>query len=79
MVWLYNLLSARWFQAVGVTTRKGCKSCLWKVKETYGQKKKEQRLAPTFVNLKSNTMKNTVQRYGFFGYLQIFWVKICVI
>ena len=23
------------------------------------------------VNLKSNTMKNTVQRYGFFGYLQI--------
>ena len=35
-------------------------------------KKKEQRLAPTFVNLKSNTMKNTVQRYGFFGYLQIF-------
>ncbi len=27
-------------------------------------KKKEQRLAPTFVNLKSNTMKNTLQRYG---------------
>ena len=26
--------------------------------------KKEQRLAPTFVNLKSNTMKNTLQRYG---------------
>ena len=26
-------------------------------------KKKEQRLAPTFVNLKSNTMKNTMQRY----------------
>ena len=26
--------------------------------------KKEQRLAPTFVNLKSNTMKNTMQRYG---------------
>ena len=25
-------------------------------------KKKEQRLAPTFVNLKSNTMKNTLQR-----------------
>ena len=29
--------------------------------------KKEQRLAPTFVNLKSNTMKNTLQRYGLFG------------
>ena len=26
----------------------------------------------SFVNLKSNTMKNTVQRYGLFGYLQIF-------
>ena len=33
--------------------------------------KKEQRFAPTFVNLKSNTMKNTMQRYGFFGKLQI--------
>ena len=33
--------------------------------------KKEQRLAPTFVNLKSNTMKNTVQRYGLFRNLQI--------
>jgi len=32
--------------------------------EAYRHKKKEQRLAPTFVNLKSNTMKNTVQRYG---------------
>ena len=29
--------------------------------------KKEQRLAPTFVNLKSNTMKNTLQRYGLLG------------
>ena len=28
-------------------------------------KKKESRLTPTFVNLKSNTMKNTLQRYGF--------------
>ena len=25
----------------------------------------------SFVNLKSNTMKNTVQRYGLFGFLQI--------
>ena len=33
--------------------------------------KKEQRHAPTFVNLKSNTMKNTVQRYGFFPNPQI--------
>ena len=32
--------------------------------------KKEQRLAPTFVNLKSNTMKNTVQIYGLSGILQ---------
>ena len=32
--------------------------------------KKEQRLAPTFVNLKSNTMKNTMQKYGYFGNLQ---------
>ena len=38
-------------------------------------KKKEQRLAPTFVNLKSNTMKNTVQRYGFLANLQIFWME----
>ena len=27
-------------------------------------KKKESRLTPTFVNLKSNTMKNTLQMYG---------------
>ena len=30
---------------------------------------------PIFVNLKSNTMKNTVQRYGLFGHLQIFRPK----
>ena len=30
----------------------------------------KKRLAPTFVNLKSNTMKNTMQRYGYFGNLQ---------
>jgi len=34
----------------------------------YGHKKKEQRLAPTFVNLKSNTMKNTMQRYVLLWY-----------
>ena len=33
-------------------------------------KKRSKRLAPTFVNLKSNTMKNTMQRYGYFGNLQ---------
>ena len=33
-------------------------------------KKKEYRCTPTFVNLKSNTMKNTLQRYGLLGYLQ---------
>ena len=34
-------------------------------------KKKEQRLAPTFVNLKSNTMKNTLQMYVLLRNLQI--------
>ena len=29
----------------------------------------------SFVNLKSNTMKNTLQRYGLLGYLQIFGVN----
>ena len=38
--------------------------------EGYGHKKRAP-LSPTFVNLKSNTMKNTVQRYGFRGNLQI--------
>jgi hypothetical protein len=31
------------------------------------------------VNLKSNTMKNTMQRYGFWANLQINRVKNCVI
>ena len=43
--------------------------------EAYRHKKKEQRLAPTFVNLKSNTMKNTVQRYGLLRNLQIISLK----
>ncbi len=30
---------------------------------------------PTFVNLKSNTMKNTMQRYCFFDYPQAFASK----
>ena len=42
---------------------------------TYGHKKKEYRCTPTFVNLKSNTMKNTVQRYGLLEYLQIKQIK----
>ena len=33
--------------------------------------KKGATLCSNLVNLKSNTMKNTVQRYGFFGKLQI--------
>ena len=36
-----------------------------------GKKKKEYRCTPTFVNLKSNTMKNTLQRYAFLVNLQI--------
>ena len=36
----------------------------------YGHKKRAP-LSPTFVNLKSNTMKNTLQRYAFFSDLQI--------
>ena len=32
--------------------------------------KKRAPLSPTFVNLKSNTMKNTMQRYDFSGILQ---------
>ena len=42
---------------------------------TYGHKKKEYRCTPTFVNLKSNTMKNTVQRYELLIYLQIIQEK----
>ena len=41
--------------------------------------KKEQRLAPTFVNLKSNTMKNTLQRYGHLLNLQIIQEKKYVV
>ena len=32
--------------------------------------KQEYRCTPTFVNLKSNTMKNTLQMYGLFRHLQ---------
>ena len=35
------------------------------------EQKKEYRCTPTFVNLKSNTMKNTLQRYGHLLNLQI--------
>ena len=37
--------------------------------------KKEYRCTPTFVNLKSNTMKNTLQRYGLLINLQIIQLK----
>ncbi len=34
---------------------------------------------PNLVNLKSNTMKNTIQRYGLFCFLQIFQLFLCVL
>ena len=34
----------------------------------YWAQKKGLRQVPTFVNLKSNTMKNTMQRYNHLGY-----------
>ncbi len=37
--------------------------------------KKEYRCTPTFDNLKSNTKKNTLQRYGLMQYLQIIQKK----
>ena len=37
----------------------------------YGHKKRSNALLQPFVNLKSNTMKNTVQRYGILRNLQI--------
>ena len=43
--------------------------------EMHGHKKKEYRCTPTFVNLKSNTMKNTLQRYGHLLNLQIIQEK----
>ena len=41
--------------------------------------KKEQRLAPTFVNLKSNTMKNTLQIYGHLLKIQVLESNQCVL
>ena len=40
------------------------------VKNWVKTKKKGYRCSPTFVNLKSNTMKNTLQRYSFSFNLQ---------
>ena len=34
---------------------------------------------PNLVNLKSNTMKNTIQRYGLFWFLQIMQIILCVL
>ena len=34
---------------------------------------------PNLVNLKSNTMKNTIQRYGLFCFLQIFQLFLRVL
>ncbi len=41
--------------------------------------KKEYRCTPTFVNLKSNTLKNTLQRYGLLINLQIIHLKYFVL
>jgi len=43
---------------------------------TKGHKKKEYRCTPTFVKVKSNTMKNTMQRYGLSGNKQAKLIKI---
>ena len=40
----------------------------------FSAKNKGHRCDPTFVNLKSNTMKNTMQRYGFFCQIATFGV-----
>jgi hypothetical protein len=34
---------------------------------------------PNLVNLKSNTMKNTIQSYGLFWFLQIMQIILCVL
>ena len=46
---------------------------------TYGHKKKEYRCTPTFVNLKSNTMKNTLQRYVLLLQIQTFGLIIRIL
>ena len=43
--------------------------------KTYGHKKRSTAVLQPFVNLKSNTMKNTVQRYAFLYFLQVFQEK----
>ena len=48
-------------------------------KNTFGHKKRSTAVLQPFVNLKSNTMKNTVQRYGLLGYLQIKQIKKSVL
>ncbi|MDD6891289.1 MAG: hypothetical protein PUD47_04230, partial [Bacteroidales bacterium] len=40
-----------------------------------GIKKRSTAVLQPFVNLKSNTMKNTVQRYAFLYFLQVFQEK----
>ena len=41
----------------------------------YGQKKRSTAVLQPLLTLKSNTMKNTLQRYGFSGNLQAFKLK----
>ena len=40
--------------------------------ETYGHKKRSTAVLQPLLTLKSNTMKNTVQRYGLSGNMQVF-------
>ena len=46
---------------------------------TYGHKKRSTAVLQPLLTLKSNTMKNTVQRYGLWGNLQILQEKTDVI
>ena len=43
---------------------------------TYRHKKRSTAVLQPLLTLKSNTMKNTVQRYGLSGNLQVFQPKI---
>ena len=45
----------------------------------YGHKKRSTAVLQPLLTLKSNTMKNTMQRYGFLGNLQILQEKTHVI
>ncbi len=64
---LFSILSA--FKPILLPGRRFIPYFLGKI--TVSTVKTEYRCTPTFVNLKSNTMKNTLQRYGHLLNLQI--------